>query len=163
MLDLVTTTSLENVRLTKQVESLLDGRRNDLPQGQSQNQQQSSATIQSPHFPWSQPTPQPLQEQREETQFFNVPQTSATATQPQQERGVKAPTIIDGVFQPRRQPPNDNRTEGAQQEGGREETNSHKSYFEEEEESESDGEKIHKEPTKKSNEFQPMLSGRRRR
>ena len=89
-----------------------------MPQGQSQNQQQSSATIQSPHFPWSQPTPQPLQEQREETQFFNVPQTSATATQPQQERGIKAPTIIDGVVQPRRQPPNDN---SAHQEGGREE------------------------------------------
>ena len=122
MLNQVSATSQENAQLKRQIEGLMDG------------------SIPSPHFPWSQPSPETEQreEQREQawaasqqqgsqktapTQYFHVPQATATAMQPQQIR-TKTAAIVEGAVQPRWQPPNDDSAYGAQDDEEEEESES---------------------------------------
>ena len=151
MLSQLSATSVENAQLKRQ----LEGHR-------------AGPITPSPHFPWSQPSPETEQreEQREQawaasqqqgsqktapTQYFHVPQTSATAMQPQQLR-AKTAAIVEGTVRPCWQPPNDNSADGAQYHG--------ELYGEQEEESDSDEEEEetnHKRKKKKSGDFQPKL------
>jgi hypothetical protein len=126
----------------------------------------------SPRFPWSQPSPETEQreEQREQawsasqqqgsqktaaTQYFRVPQTSATAMQPQQLR-TKTVAIVEEAVRPCWQPPSDNSADGAQYNGEQDEEQEEESESMEEEE-----ETNHKNKNKCQVSFNPNSSGRK--